>query len=620
MQVLIRMLKPNLATRRFWIGAMLSATAGGALYYVTGKAIESDAETRFKSMARIASYSIGARIKSYTDVLRGAAGLFRASPNATADQFRHYVHQLNVKENFPGIQVINYAHVIDEPARPALEQHIRNELQEVGANRPDFRIRPRGPAASYTVITYIEPHEGGWTEKLGMDLEAREYTRDVLAKSRDNDMMTASGTRVPILSGPNRHGLAMRLPIYRNDMPSQTVEQRRKAYIGSVGIGFGVNNLISGVLETLPIKGTRLLVTDVTPVPPEPGEKPQSIVLFDSAYQPAKTAPSHALWTDDKLRVALPIEFNQRTWMADFSISRSNLYSTFDAAYPWLAAVAGSITTALLYTLFQTLAASRRNAIRIAEEMTTELRNSQVKLQSSHEKLRRLAAHAEQIKERERKRIAREIHDDLGQNLLALRIDAEMLASRTSGSHSRLNARARATLQQIDSTIRSVRQIINDLRPNVLDLGLNAAVDWQISVFERRTGIKCDLLENETEFRVDDQCATALFRILQESLNNIARHSRATEVQIELHMHESMLSMAIHDNGIGMQPGTRNRPGSFGLVGIEERVAILGGTFSVKSAPGAGTALLVKVAVSNNPALIRQPIQTGKTQSEKLAV
>lgn len=614
--MLFRLLKPDVTAIRFWVGVAFALAGGAILFRVTSQAIESDAEIRFKSMARVGSYTIGARIKSYTDVLRGTAGLFRANPDATEEQFRDYVDQLNIKENFPGIEVINYARVVTDQQRPAIEQQIRERLRDLGAPPRGFSIKPRGPDATYTVIIYIEPRSALWFDKLGMDLEARQYTRTALATSRDNDIMTASGTRVPILSGPNQHGLAMRMPVYRVGMPGRTAEQRRAAYIGSVGIGFGVQNLIAGVLERLPIKGTRLTVSDVTPVPVEPGLPAQSMLLFDSGYGVPVPAPSLPVWGNAQLHVQLPIEFNQRKWIADFSIPRHELYTYFDAFYPWLAALAGSVSAALLYTLFQTLAASRRHAIRMAEDMTRELRASQSKLQASHEKLRRLAAHTEQIKERERKRIAREIHDDLGQSLLAVRIDAEMLTARTRDTHSRLHARAKATLQQIDSTIRSVRQIINDLRPNVLDLGLNAAVDWQVTEFERRTGIECYLIEDDNDLRVDDQCATAFFRILQESLNNIARHAHATEVRIELELKNFSLSMAIRDNGIGLQPGSRNRPGSFGLVGIEERVNILGGTFSIKSEPGAGTVLLVKIPIVGQPP--PRPALTGKAPSEKL--
>ena len=324
-----------------------------------------------------------------------------------------------------------------------------------------------------------------------------------------------------------------------------------------------------------------------------------------------------ALPPDDSSMFAtsLPIEFNERVWRADFSVAKSALYTRFDVYYPWLAAFAASMSAALLYALFQTLASSRRNALRMAEEMTRELRASQAKLQASHEKLRMLAAHAEQIKEGERKRIAREIHDDLAQNLLALKIEAEILANRTRDRHGRLHERAVATVRQIDVTIRSVRQIINDLRPNVLDLGLNAAVDWQVADFARRTGIECELVEDESEHHLDDSCATAFFRILQESLNNVARHARASKVRIDLHQHADMLTMTIRDNGVGMQPGSRNRNGSFGLVGIEERVNILGGSFSISSGPDTGTTIVVTIPLAGHasgmPALPKQNSDTA---------
>lgn len=265
------------------------------------------------------------------------------------------------------------------------------------------------------------------------------------------------------------------------------------------------------------------------------------------------------------------------------------------------------------------MAASRRTAIEMAEEMTRELRASKSKLQASHEKLRRLAAHAEQIKEGERKRIAREIHDDLGQNLLALRIDAEMLTSRTRDTHARLHERAQATLRQIDTTIRSVRHIINDLRPNVLDLGLSAAVDWLVSDFQRRTGIDCFVAEGKSEFAMDDRCATALFRILQESLNNVARHAHATKVRIALDCEDGIMSMQVSDNGVGLPPNSRSRQGSFGLVGIEERVAMLGGKFSIGSTPGAGTTLSVEVPVGAQ-AIVRSRTRPPSPHSERLPV
>ena len=579
------------------IGSLLSVSVGAALCMATAQAIESDAQARFRGMARAAQYAIDARIKSYTNVLRGMAGLFHANPAANADDFRHYVEQLDTPRNFPGIEAMNYARAVGPSELAAIDADVRRRLRQYGMPGPEKKLEPVPGRDSYTIIIYMEPAIPESLDKLGLDLEANSYIRRTAAKSRDENSIAASGLRVNILpgSGPSQNILAMRLPVYRSGVPINTVDQRRAAYVGSVGIGFGVNKMVSGALEGFPDE-VRLVLTDLDAVPPRPGGDRPSAVLYDSQAASGIRAPGGRA-EDDVLRADLLIAYNQRQWRADFSIAKEALYTRFDFFYPWLAALAGALSTALLYALFQTLASSRRSALRMAEDMTRELRASQAKLQASNEKLRQLAAHAEQIKEGERKRIAREIHDELAQNLLALKIEAEILANRTRDRHGRLHERASATVRQIDVTIRSVRQIINDLRPNVLDLGLNAAVDWQVADFARRTGIECELVEDETEHHVDDQCATALFRILQESLNNVARHARASRVRIDLHQHGDALTMTIRDNGVGMQPGSRNRNGSFGLVGIEERINILGGSFSISSGPDTGTTIVVTIPV-----------------------
>lgn len=218
-------------------------------------------------------------------------------------------------------------------------------------------------------------------------------------------------------------------------------------------------------------------------------------------------------------------------------------------------------------------------------------------LRQSKQLLLQLATHQELIKEEERKRIAREIHDELGQNLLALRIDASMLHARTASTHPKLNEKAAYALHHIDATIKSVRGIINDLRPPVLDLGLQAAIEWQIEEFRRRSGIECIMhVENEHLDRgIAERQATALFRILQESLTNILRHAQATQVNVELHRSDASFTMRIADDGIGMPENPRAGAQSFGLQGIKERVRMLGGELVIDSAPGAGTTLTVAI-------------------------
>lgn len=581
----------------WWLGFLLSSAVGLLFYAATSQSIEHDSGERFKDLARTAQHNLGARIKSYADLLRGAASLFSTSDTITREQFHHYVSNLSLEQHFPAMENINYSHYLSEAQRPAFEAAMRREYPAGRDGYPAFAMQPPGRRDNYSVLLFIEPIASA-PEKFGFDIAARPVIAKVLEQSRDSGLLSNSGKTVQMDLRPNLASLAMRLPIYRGGMPTNTIAERRAAYIGSVGVGFNIAALVRGVLDEMPLRQVRLALFDAEQAA-APGAEiaKRQTPLFDSGLASGAAPWWQARESGDYLSTTVLIDYNGRIWQAHFSARKSELYTKFDAYLPWLALLAGFISTMLLFALFETLSSSRMRAIEMAKAMTKELRDSQIKLQISHQKLRRLAAHADRIKEEERKRIAREIHDDLGQNLLVLRIEADMLASRTERRHPRLNARARSTLSQIDATIKSVRHIINDLRPTVLDLGVNAAVEWQIAEFRRRTGIACELSENQSEILLNDQCATAFFRILQESLSNISQHAKASLVRVVLQKDHDTLSMTVQDNGIGVQVGGRNKVGSFGLVGIEERIKILGGKFHIHSSPGSGMTVHVSVPI-----------------------
>lgn len=230
----------------------------------------------------------------------------------------------------------------------------------------------------------------------------------------------------------------------------------------------------------------------------------------------------------------------------------------------------------------------------------TGFKQAEDALLQSQETIRRLAAHQVIVKENERKRIAREIHDELGQNLMALRIDVSMLDARTKHSHPRLNAKVKSALNDIDTTIKSVRGIINNLRPPVLDLGLPAAFEWQVKEFQRRSGIPCTLniSGSEAQYKLDDEHSTALFRILQESLANVSRHAKANQIAINLSQHAGNVVMKVADNGIGLSVNSRKKTQSYGLIGIKERVNTLHGTLIIDSLENKGTALTVIIPIA----------------------
>lgn len=586
----------SLEKRPLWLlGFALSLIVGLLFYMAASLSIESDASELFNNLARTTRQNIESRVKSYANLLRGAASLFRANEHVSREQFHRYVASMGLQQNYPGVMNLNYSQELDEAQRPAFEAAMRRDYPPGRDGYPAFAIHPSPPREHYSVLVYIEPIASA-ADKYGHDIAARPLIAEALAQSRDSGRISNSGVPVPMDGRPQLTGMAMRMPVYRLGMPTDTVAQRRAAHLGSVGIGYDLVTMVRSALADMPVRNVRLTLFDVGPQATQALDLPHDMrPIFDST-----TAGLHAPWwqpgnSGRYLSSTMLIEYNGRVWQALFSVRKSDLYTRFDAFLPWLALLTGFASTMLLYILFHTLASSRRRAIQMANGMTEELRASQIRLQLSHQKLRRLAAHADQIKEEERKRIAREIHDDLGQNLLVLRIDADMLASRTQRRHPRLNARARSTLEQIDATIKSVRQIINDLRPTVLDLGVNAAVEWQVAQFRQRTGIACEVSESHDDICLSDQCATALFRILQESLSNISQHANASRVQVKLEKCRDTVSLSVSDNGVGAAIDGRNKLGSFGLVGIEERIKLLGGTFYIVSSPGAGMSVHVSV-------------------------
>ena len=241
--------------------------------------------------------------------------------------------------------------------------------------------------------------------------------------------------------------------------------------------------------------------------------------------------------------------------------------------------------------------------VQIIEHLHEEIRvrkDAEEQLQHSYTQLLQLTDHQEAIRNDERRRIAIDIHDDLGQTMMALKIDISMLHARAGKSHPRLNVEVKRVLGTIDSAIKSVRAIINDLYPSALELGLVPAVEWLLDQVGRRHAIHCTLqvIDDSVGEALDKRQTAAIFRIMQESLANIVRHAQASEVKVSLDLNEQLLSIWIEDNGVGMLPGDRSKTKSFGLKGIKQRIDAFGGTLHIDSQPGKGTALSIRMPMS----------------------
>ncbi len=217
------------------------------------------------------------------------------------------------------------------------------------------------------------------------------------------------------------------------------------------------------------------------------------------------------------------------------------------------------------------------------------------KLKHSSEVLRDLCTHHESVREEERRKVAREIHDELGQALLALKMDVAMLSENLNDVSPLLQGKTSSMMNLINRTVESVRNIATNLRPAVLDLGVVPALEWLIDEYIKHVGLNCFFETNEDDLQLPDEVATGIFRIVQESLTNVARHARASKVEITLLHENGELCLMVKDDGIGVDVSKSMARKSYGLTGIRERAIMMGGELSLDSSPGKGATLTVVV-------------------------
>ncbi|MFN8247297.1 MAG: PAS domain S-box protein, partial [Ferruginibacter sp.] len=233
----------------------------------------------------------------------------------------------------------------------------------------------------------------------------------------------------------------------------------------------------------------------------------------------------------------------------------------------------------------------------LANDVTEKIL-AEEKLKKSHEDLRHLATHLQDIREDERTHIAREIHDELGQQLTGLKMDISWLSKKVNSPNEEINVKLQEALALIDETVKTVRRIATQLRPSILDdLGLVSAMEWQSDEFEKRFKIKSVFHSRLGNIALDNEVATGIFRIFQECLTNVLRHSKATEVKSMLTTVNGTLRLMVTDNGVGFNTPEIETKKTLGLLGMKERTLMMGGTYDISSRPGEGTTVNITVPV-----------------------
>jgi PAS domain S-box-containing protein len=228
----------------------------------------------------------------------------------------------------------------------------------------------------------------------------------------------------------------------------------------------------------------------------------------------------------------------------------------------------------------------------------TERIEAERQLQESYRQIRELTGHLQNIREQERSHIAREIHDELGQQLTVLKMDVSWLNKKVGAGDEEIKSKLKSLTAMLDGTVKTVRRISSELRPSLLDdLGLVAAIDWHLREFENRSGVHTDFSEPEGDLDLTDTVKTGIFRIFQESLTNVARHAEARSVKVDLHRDNGSIVLRIEDDGKGFNKLQANSRRTLGILGMKERTTMMGGTYDISSESGKGTVVVVSVPV-----------------------
>lgn len=243
---------------------------------------------------------------------------------------------------------------------------------------------------------------------------------------------------------------------------------------------------------------------------------------------------------------------------------------------------------------------NRKARLVIINDVTEKVK-ADTALRESHEALRELATHLENIREEERASMAREVHDVLGQQITCIKMDVSWLSKQLHTDEPKVKQRLKELTSLLDETALAVRKIAAALRPSILDdFGLADALDWQSKDFEKRSGIKVHFKsELPPDITIPKETITGLFRICQESLTNVARHAQATEVTISIGLKEGQLQLTIHDNGKGFDVAKSAERKTLGLLGMKERTLMIDGRYEIDSAPGKGTTVIVTIPLAN---------------------
>ncbi|PUA20219.1 CHASE domain-containing protein [Glaciimonas sp. PCH181] len=542
------------------------------------------------------------------EALRVVNQLFATNGTVNREQFHSFTQPL--QSRYPYIEAFGFHRLVSQQQRSAFESHIQIHSpgftidDMVNGKRVVAPVKPR-----YRVVEYIEPLEGNEAVFI-LDASSLPYQDEAIQRAADTGLPSATGLFRFFKATGEKRGFHIMMAVYKGGPVPQDVNARRLAVIGYTVAMLRADDLFDKIFapaETIITTGLDISVYAAA------SADDSKLVYGPTGTATLNNAPDlHFLWY---FGVA------PRPFFYNIDIAGTRWLMRISALpTPFLAAHSGALFSLLLGLLatiiatayLQTSALRAQRVQRLVAQRTDELKQvnqllindikarkrAEEDLQDSRSTLRKLVDHQESIKEDERKRIAREIHDDLGGVLTGIKANVSVSIDRTLRAGQVADPLLVEAAEQVDTAIETVRRVISDLRPSVLDhLGVWAALEWHAGQIEERTGLQCicNISESASMIDLDPERSTMLFRVVQESLTNVVRHAGASQVKIGILRHKNAIIVDIRDDGKGIDAQQLLNGEAWGILGMHERTRHFGGELKVSGISGKGTAVLLRL-------------------------
>lgn len=569
---------------------------------------ESEAMFQQEAGERIDAFAAG--MANAIHALNTVNSLFVMLDEVSREQFSAFTGPL--LEKYPHVLAFTYQRLIPGTSRRAYERSMRRSFNDfkITEMRDSKRVTAAGKTR-YRVVDYVSPLRGN-EDVLGVDASSIPEMEEAAARAMSTGAIAATRPFRLVRDNGQHLGFTLLKPVYQKSLKSEEgSHQGKREIVGFTAATFNAFNLAYRIMEqggflTNSTFSVQLYVGNAHDAANQIFSHPQQEYLRD-------------VENNDIHHVIRSLEVAGLTWNIVVSAPKSSGNEAEPASRVTL--LFGIIFTAVLAVfIYQMLhrEVALKSAVDALEKDNALRKSAESALRSSEAELRQLAAHQMRVKEDERKHMAREIHDDLGQSLLVLRMDVCAITRDVREKCPEAESRMGFVLTQIDATIKSTREIINHLRPSVLDLGAYDALQWLMNHMNKlgKVRFSFDCPDEDVFTGLKEDTAISLFRAVQEAMTNVIRHANATSSVVRVRDDGTHFRIEVSDNGTGHFPNDKRKPRSFGLIGIRERIAAMAGEMSITTTSGQGTVVVITIPSWSSQADITM-MQRATTPTEK---